>query len=193
MTTRSRGGVGEARSKKGAATEVTHAEVCRLLAYDPETGIFRWRGQRQPKFNGREAGSICPQGYRRINVGGKSMAAHRLAWFIVHAQWPAGVLDHANRVRDDNRIANLREATLSQNAWNRAAGSGAKGVCFDRRDKKWRATIRVDGRIKSLGYYESQDEAASAYARAAYEAHGDFARALLNPTPPAAMEDDHAR
>lgn len=51
------------------------------------------------------------------------MRLHRLAWALHFGAWPVGPLDHRNRSRADNRIANLRIALPSENSRNRAASS----------------------------------------------------------------------
>lgn len=79
----------------------------------------------------------------------------------------------------DNRRANLRRATASQNAANRGIPkhntSGFKGVSFDGCARKWRATIKVDRKQKWLGYHKDKEAAARAYDKAASELFGEFA------------------
>jgi hypothetical protein len=90
-------------------------------------------------------------------------------------------VDHENgNGLDNRRSANLRLATHAQNNRNqrisRANTSGAKGVSWDRRDKKWRAYITLGGKRKHLGFYTEIDDAAAAYAKASAEMHGEFGR-----------------
>jgi hypothetical protein len=91
------------------------------------------------------------------------------------------VIDHINRNGLDNRRANLRLATVAQNAWNskkRKSRSGYKGVCYDKAKRRWRAAIVNHGRRIHLGYFEDKIEAAKAYDAAAKKYCGHFA--LLN-------------
>lgn len=92
-------------------------------------------------------------------------------------------VDHANRNGLDNRRVNLRPATRSQNAANRAPQrsntSGYKGVDWHPLARKWRARIVVNGRGTYLGLYGDPVEAARVYNRAAAEAFGEYA--WLNP------------
>lgn len=88
------------------------------------------------------------------------------------------VIDHVNGSGLDNRRANLRLATVAQNAWNakkRGGRSGYKGVWLARDKRLWRAAIVCHGKRKHLGYFRDKCEAAKAYDRAAREYHGSFA------------------
>lgn len=161
---------------------ITHEQLRQLLNYEPETGVFTWRVTRNGRARkGSAAGRVHPQGYVHITLFNRTYSAHRLAWFYVHGEWPAGDLDHSNRVRHDNRIENLRLATRSQNAANRSIQSssttGVKGVRWHKRDKRWEARIEIGGHRKHLGQFTRIEDAAEAYRVAAKQHFGDFARA----------------
>lgn len=153
-----------------------------LVHYDLDTGIFTWRFGRAGASQGAVIGRInrLRRGYRYVCVDRGVYSAHRLAWFYVHGRWPKADVDHINGICDDNRIANLREATRSQNLFNaRKHVDGAapyKGICWDRSRDKWIAVIRVDGRQKNLGRFYSAEEARDAYVAAAQRIAGEFAR-----------------
>ena len=96
---------------------------------------------------------------------------------------PRGVqVDHKNHDTLDNQAKNLRLATDLQNRWNRKMSkqnkSGYIGVSFrsDCRKHPWCAQIRVNGKSKNLGHYKTPQEAHNAYARAAIELRGEFAK-----------------
>lgn len=93
---------------------------------------------------------------------------------------PAGfVIDHINGSGLDNRRANLRLATVAQNAWNtkpRKSRAGLKGVAFAKDKNHWRASIVVNGCRKHLGYFRNPADAAKAYDYAAKQYHKQFAR-----------------
>lgn len=149
-----------------------------FLHYDPETGHWAWlvsgRGTRSPR-----AGTVGKWGYIVIQFNGKLYRAHRLAWFYMTGEWPKEDIDHINRIKDDNRWCNLREASRSQNNINSGMRkhntSGLKGVFYrSDRPKKWQAKIGLNGRGKHLGYFNTKEEAHAAYLAAARANYGDF-------------------
>jgi hypothetical protein len=149
-----------------------------LLAYDPETGTLTWRvstSRRAPI--GAEAGCLSKKsGYVLVRVDNVLHRAHRLVWKMVYEEEP-GEIDHANGVRHDNRMANLRPVTRSQNNMNRRATSvHGKGVCFDKERGLFAAKIKLGGRQHNLGRFATAEAAAEAYKRAADEMFGEYAR-----------------
>jgi hypothetical protein len=102
-------------------SDLDHSTLQALLAYNPRVGVFTWR---QPPARwiayGDVAGSVNGRGYRIVGIRGRYYSEHRLAWFYVHGVWPTHTIDHINRVRTDNRIANLRDVTMRENNLNKA-------------------------------------------------------------------------
>ena len=100
--------------------------------------------------------------------------------------FPAGLLvDHKNNNTLDNRRANLRLATSSQNNINRRRNKSKSlsrfvGVTFDKQKMRWLARIFVSRKCVFLGYFRSEFDAARAYDRAAMKYHGEFARLNLS-------------
>jgi hypothetical protein len=151
----------------------------KILRYDPETGEFTWIiSPRRDIPPGSRAGSMN-KGYRTIMVDHRNYAGHRLAWLWVTGEWPAEDLDHINRDRGDNRFANLRLSTDSQNLANRGRNSnntsGLKGVTR-RGSDRWIAQIGVGSTNHYLGIFYCPAAAHIAYVIAADKAFGKFAR-----------------
>lgn len=148
---------------------LTAERLRELLHYDPETGAFTWRSSPRYRIEaGARAGYLDTSlDYRRIRVDGVQYLEHRLVWLYVHSRWPCEQIDHANGMRDDNRLANLRECTHAENQQNHGANprnrSGYPGVDWYAALSKWRARIRVEGRGRHLGYFTDLEEAAEAY------------------------------
>ena len=167
------------------ADDITQERLKELFSYDPETGEFVWLIKRRgTKGIGRVAGWPNKLGYIYIALDKKKFCAHRLAWLYVHGEMPDGEIDHINRDPSDNRIANLRVSTRAENLWNIAKPvtntSGYKNVYVYKgdckRQKRYNAMIKVNGRRRSLGYFHTAEEAHEAYCEAAKRLHGEFAR-----------------
>jgi hypothetical protein len=163
---------------KTLRNDLTRAQVAELLDYHPETGEFAWKNAGYKTQPGQLAGGINNRGYRCIRVAGHKYLAHRLAWLLSYGEWPLGILDHANGIRTDNRITNLREASHYQNCCNRRQRvdnlSGEKGVSAA--PQGWRARINRHGKTVHLGYYKTIEEAAMVAAQARESMHGEFSR-----------------
>lgn len=154
---------------------ITQERLKEVLDYDPYTGVFTWRKARAGIAVGSVAGFVKRNGYIYIGIDKKYHRAHRLAWLYVHGNFPEADIDHINRVRNDNRITNLRAATRSENLQNRPKQSnntsGVPGVCWHKRRQKWCAYIKHLGREVHIGYYNTLEEAATARASAKAEYH----------------------
>lgn len=104
--------------------------------------------------------------YFCITVDGKLKGLHR---HIMKA--PEGLMvDHIDGNRANNQRSNLRLATNQQNQGNRKA----KGYHFMKNRNKWCAQIRVDGKLKTLGLYTTEEEAAKVYREAHKEYFKEF-------------------
>lgn len=145
-------------------------EVNELLDYDKDTGIFRWKVKRNKNFPVGSVAGSNRDGYIVISLGKNNMhivtPAHRLAWLLTFGKYPEELIDHINRVRNDNRISNLREATTSENHQNKGAQknskTGVKGVCF--RKGRYVAQICDGKKRRHLGQFKDLESAAKRYA-----------------------------
>lgn len=159
--------------------ELLTAERAReIFSYDPMTGQVRRRitlGRRMKA--GALVGSPSSSGYLQLGYEYKKFQLHRVIWLYVYGTWPTHFIDHINGVRDDNRLANLREADDAQNAANSAPKYGRpfKGVIRHSR-RRWTAQIHHAGQNIYLGSFKSPEDASAAYASKARELKGEFAR-----------------
>lgn len=163
-------------SNEGRSHE--HPSISRVRAlfyYNPETGSITWAVRRFGVRYGSEAGTDH-KGYKRVKIDSKLILAHRLAWAIHYGVWPSEELDHINRNRSDNRIANLRESSRSGNMVNRAYPKGSSGVTGVSKHKSgWQASIRVNGKSVYLGVFQTIEEAAKVRAASEKLEYGQFA------------------
>ena len=160
---------------------ITQEHLKHMLTYNEKTGVFTRNISRGGKSKGSVAGTPCKHtGYIQIGIAYRHYYAHQLAWLYMTGEWPILEVDHINTVRSDNSINNLRLVSRSQNAMNsnkhRDNTSGYKGVHWLDICKKWRSEICLNGRRYNLGMFVSKELAAQAYAKAAAQLHGDFAR-----------------
>jgi len=150
-------------------------DLQKLLAYDDATGTFTRRR------NGRIVGRVDRTGRVQISAYCRMYYAHRLAWYFAKGTWPTGTIDHIDGNPLNNRISNLREATISQQVANQRRrtkhGVGLKGVSYHKQARKFQASIKVDWRSIYLGLFGTPEAAHGAYLIAAQKHFGQFARA----------------
>ncbi|EBX3325715.1 HNH endonuclease [Salmonella enterica subsp. enterica serovar Java] len=114
------------------------------------------------KYADKQAGHIRPDGYYHVSVNGRKMLVHRIVWIMHNGSIPAGLeVDHIDRNRGNSTLSNLRLVTSTENNINQSLRSdnksGAVGVCRHR--NKWRAYIKLHGKEKHLGLFDSVAEA----------------------------------
>ncbi|MCZ6897652.1 MAG: HNH endonuclease signature motif containing protein [Betaproteobacteria bacterium] len=146
---------------------ITSKYLKELFHYDPVAGVMVWKVNRGSRARtGQVAGTKHPNGYIMIGINLKIYRAHRLIWLYVYGKWPKDQIDHRNRLKDDNRIINLHEATNQQNQQNlpirKNNTSGVCGVGWDKINTKWRAQIKVENKSVSLGRFDDWFEAVCA-------------------------------
>jgi HNH endonuclease len=172
--------------KRKTRRELTQERLRELLHYDPDTGVFTWLVSRGRVKAGTIAGSKYKASspdiiYIQIMIDGCNHTAHRLAFLYMIGAMPPYV-DHWDTDGTNNMWGNLRECTLTQNQANRRSQlrhkstGNIKGWCWNKANCKWQAYIKINGKTIHLGYFDNHEDAAAAYAKAAAEHFGEFAR-----------------
>ena len=142
---------------------LTQERLKEILSYDPKTGIFINITQRAQCIKKGSAAGWNDNEYIRIEIDNKPYRAHRLAWLYMTGGFPESQIDHINRIKHDNRFCNLRSVSNKENSLNKILQSnsttGYIGVSFVKRLKVYRAYITIDGKQKSLGYYNDIHDA----------------------------------
>ncbi len=109
---------------------------------------------------GSRSGTMTLDGYIQVGIKGKIYKTHRIIYEMLKGEIPKGLeIDHINRIRDDNRIENLRLVTRQQNQWN----NNAKGYSWNKLLSKWQVRIKVNDKSKHLGLFNMEQEAREAY------------------------------
>jgi len=143
-----------------------------LWDYNPDTGKFTSKivtyGYGGVIQIGDEVGTL-KDGYVQLGHHGTVYRAHILAWVWQTGSLPpkGKELDHENKIRNDNRMDNLRLLTRGANNLNHNgpridSTTGARGVYRGSRGKAWFARITVDGKIIHLGTFQTIEEAIAA-------------------------------
>jgi hypothetical protein len=150
------------------AVTLTQGRVALVDRADLETiAAHRW-------YAGRDRRTFYAQ--RIIHLHDGSRTTIRMHRFLMP---DAEEVDHVNGDGLDNRRANLRVASRSDNKRNERKRldntSGFKGVHWDSGHMRWRAKIMVDGKNIRLGRFHLLEEAARAYDAAARVHFGTFA------------------
>jgi hypothetical protein len=120
---------------------------------------------------GDRVGSLRGDGYWKLGVMRKEYRVHRVIYEMHHGPIPEGMdIDHIDRNRSNNRIENLRVVTRSQNIENK----NTRGCYYQKERNKWSASIKVNGKRKFLGRYDTEQEAHQVYVEAKEKYHGVY-------------------
>lgn len=104
------------------------------------------------------------KGYQRVAISVNGTArlyrVHRLISKTFLKDYDEDLeVDHIDRCRANNNLDNLRMVTRSENQQN----NNAKGYTWYKRTQKWRAQIKINGKLIHIGYYDTEEEAREAY------------------------------
>jgi hypothetical protein len=152
-------------------------------------GHLYWKASADSRVKiGEVAGFRHSQGYIAVSVGSKLMLAHRVIWEMMIGEIPNNMeIDHLDNCRINNKIENLRLVTRTENLKNKGMyksnTSGVTGVALNKEKNKWCANIRINGKLKHLGYHDDFNSACEARyaAERHYGFHQDHGKARGNP------------
>lgn len=156
-----------------------------LFDVDIETGRLYWRAP--SKYHrekaGMEAGNEQPSRNNKIywvvSINGRKYRRGRLIFCILHDRFPEPCLDHINGNSLDDRPCNLREATITENAWNHKTRRRRiplpMGVRLIPHSGRFEARISHHGKQFHLGAFDTPEEAAAVYQLKRKVLYGDFA------------------
>jgi len=147
--------------------------------FEYREGVLYSKKQRGKLVIGQKVGSAKRNGYEMVGINHKTYLTHRIIFMIHHGFLPK-YIDHIDGNSLNNKIENLREATLSQNQYNskipKNNTSGVKGVNWDKDHSKWRARVIVNKKTMFVGLFKEIEEAAKAIKAFREKQHKDFAR-----------------
>ena len=151
------------------------------FSYDPETGVVTRREARGNRSAGSAVGTRSSFGHLSVQMEGRTLQVHRVAWALHYGEWPAFDIDHANGIPHDNRITNLRLATASENLRNSRPyrkRSGLPRVVTRARGRRFvaRITAQPGCCAQYLGTFDTALGASDAYRFAAQSQFGAFYR-----------------
>jgi hypothetical protein len=139
-----------------------------LFDYEEGFLVRRTVGSNGKHKVGDVAGCLNQNGYYYVKIGSTEYKGHRLIWKWHHGTEPE-TLDHIDDDKSNNRIENLRPLTHRQNcskaAQERRKTSNPPGV-WARRNGRFTAMIQVDGKRRSLGTFDTPEQAHQAYMEA---------------------------
>ena len=118
--------------------------------------------------------------YAATRINGKIVKMHQIILPLTEEEKKNMIVrDHVNGNTLDNRISNLRKATFSQNSINttKRKGTSSKfiGVSWFERDNNWRVRVSINKKSKTIGYYESEVEAAHVFNIINIKYNGEYA------------------
>ena len=159
---------------------LTREYVNSLLFWDRENGRFYWKvvPNKKQKLQDKEAGHLSTEGYWVIKINKRQYKRGRLCFFMEHGRFPVDCIDHKNGIKDDDRICNLREATITQNSWNHATRKKKTDLPMGVRllaNGKFGARIAHNKNKISLGAYKTIEQAEYVYKQKRRELYGEFA------------------
>jgi len=114
---------------------------------------------------GKKIGYLNNKGYLcssiKIDKKSKKIKMHQFVFWYFNNYIPK-IIDHKNRIKNDNSLQNLRDISQQENCWN----TNTNGVSYHKQTKKWRARIGYKMKRIHIGMFDTQEEAINAYIKA---------------------------
>lgn len=157
-----------------------------LLSYDQITGKLTWkfRSGGSPQWNGTHAGTQAGSvkkstGYRAVAIFKRHYRSTHVIWCLMMGEWPKAEIDHKDTKRSNDAWDNLREATISQQRYNRRISknnkSGFKWV-VPRGPGMWGGQVMAEGTLHQTPPFDTPKAAYEAACVLAKNLHGEFVR-----------------
>ena len=156
-----------------------------LNLFEYKDGNLWWKEIKHGRASDRPAGHINGRGYRILSIWNKETkkykiySVHRLVFLIHHGYLP-NTIDHIDGEKDNNRIENLRDVTLSQNQFNRkinkTSTTGVKGVKWSDKRQRFLARLKMNNKEYHIGTFKEIEAAAKAIKEFRENYQGEFAR-----------------
>lgn len=160
---------------------ITRESVLEILDFDSETGKFYWKNppKYHPDLKGLEAGMSRKGGHKAywvIKINKIARKRGRLVFLVMNGRWPCPCIDHINGDSLDDKPNNLREATVTQNAWNHKTRRKTTNLPMGVRTlgDRFAARISINKKHLFLGVFDTPELAADVYIAKRKELYGEF-------------------
>lgn len=143
------------------AKKISQEQVKALFVY--KDGDLKYKIARGNRAVGQTAGTVDKSGYDMIVINGKRYLTHRLIYSYFNGDLEDNFkIDHIDGNKLNNNIFNLRKVTVQENGFN----SKCKGYSYNKKERRYKAKIVIDGKAKHLGSFQMEEDAKEAYINA---------------------------
>lgn len=167
------------------ARRLTRARLYYLFRVDLVAGRLFWKNPSKyhPDLAGTEAGfarkSRNGKSYWIVKIDGLPHGRGHLIFLSARGRYPRPLLDHRDGNSLNDKPDNLRDATITQNAWNhkkhRRRIDLPMGVRINNSSGRYGARISFNGKQIHLGSFATAIAAQKAYLAKRHELYGEFA------------------
>ena len=160
--------------KKESRKPLTKDIVLKHLNYSENTGTFTWIK------NGKIAGCLDSHAsFLVTRIDDVLYFNHKLVFLVENGYMPK-YIRHIDRNKMNNKISNLSECVGKEGSKSEFLSknnkSGFKGAHYNKKNKKWMSSIRINYKSKHIGLYDNKIDAVIAYDEMALKVFGELAR-----------------